>query len=316
MVPDGPVPRVIPMSLLLWPALLLASVPGAPAPVSVPIGHFQTWLPSSRAPIAFTSGGVTVQVVPLPCPAHPEGESSCRWDGYNNQAKVTVHAAGIAPLSVTTDPQSGYARIAIVRFGRSDPRPGVIVESQSGGSAGNLSVQFLAPDGRDYRVLSLGSLSGGLLQGGIADEPRDLSGDGFLDLSLRDGAFGNVFGCNACTPRPPRLFAVKRGRVIDESRDPALRPVFAADMARLEPFCLSGQSGRNGACAAYVADAARAGRFRSAWAKMLAHYERGGDIGQGPRLTIFPGSLRAVLIRTGYWPSHSSPARGGGRAQP
>ena len=306
MVPDGPVPRVIPMPLLLWPALLLASVPGAPAPVSVPIGHFQTWLPSSRAPIAFTSGGVTVQVAPLPCPAHSEGESSCRWDGYNNQAKVTVRAAGIAPLSVTTDPRSGYARIVIVRFGHGDPRPGVIVESQSGGSAGNLSVQFLAPDGRDYRVLSLGSLSGGLLQGEIADEPRDLSGDGFLDLSLRDGAFGNVFGCNACTPRPLRLFAVKRGRVVDESRDPALRPVFAADMARLEARCLSGQSGRNGACAAYVADAARAGRFRSAWAKMLAHYEWGRGLWQpdeGPRFENFPASLHAFLKRAGYLPA-------------
>ena len=151
------------------PALLLASVPGAAAPApSVPIGHFQTWLPSSRAPLAFTSGGVTVEVAPLPCPAHSEGESSCRWDGYNNQAQVTVGAPGIAPRSVTTDRQSGYARIAVVRFGRSDPRPGVIVESQSGGSGGDLSVQFLVPNERSYRVLPLGSLSDGLLQGEIA----------------------------------------------------------------------------------------------------------------------------------------------------
>lgn len=255
--------------------------------------------------MAFTSGGVTVEVAPLPCPAHPEGESSCRWDGYNNQTRVTVRADGVTPLSVTTDRQSGYARIAVVRFGRSDPRPGVIVESQSGGSGGNLSVQFLVPSGRSYRVLSPAPMPGHPLQGQIADAPRDLSGDGFLDLKLDDGAFDSAFGCNACTPRPPRLFAVKQGRVVDESRDAALRPVFAADMARLEPFCLSAQRYRNGACAAYVADAARAGRFRSAWAKMLAHYERGGDLWQSdkePRFTSFPESLRAFLIRTGYWP--------------
>ncbi len=293
------------MRLLLLPALLLASVPGAAAPVSVPIGHFQTWLPSSRAPMAFTSGGVTVEVTPLPCPAHPEGESSCRWDGYNNQARVTVRAGGVAPLSVTTDRQSGYARIAVVRFARRDPRPGVIIESQSGGSGGNLSVQFLAPSGAGYRVLPLGSLSGGLLQGAIADAPRDLSGDGAIDLALEDGAFDSAFGCNACTPRPPRLFAVKQGRVIDESRDPALRGVFAADMARLEPFCMSNETYRNGACAAYVADAARAGRFKAAWATILAHYEQGRDIWQtdkGPRFRSFPESLRAFLIRAGYWP--------------
>ena len=293
------------MRVLMVPALLLAGVPGAAAPVSVPIGHFQTWLPSSRAPLTFTSGGVTVEVTPLPCPAHPEGESSCRWDGYDNQARVTVHAPGVAPRSVTTDRQSGYARIAVVRFGRSDPRPGAIVESQSGGSGGDLSVQFLVPSGTGYRVLPLGSLSDGLLQGEIADEPRDLSGDGYIDLKLEDGAFANAFGCNACTPRPPRLFVVKQGHVVDESRAPALRPVFATDMARLEPFCVSKESDRNGACAAYVADAARAGRFRSAWATMLAHYERGRDLwqpGKGPHFASFPASLRAFLIRAGYWP--------------
>jgi hypothetical protein len=301
------------MRLLLLPVLLLVGVPGAAAPVpSVPIGHFQTWLPSSRAPMAFISGGVTVEVVPLPCPAHPEGENSCRWDGYNNQARVTVRAPGVAPLSVTTDRQSGYARIAVVRFGRSDPRPGVIVESQSGGSGGNLGVQFLVPSRTRYRVLSPASTRDHPLQGAIADEPGDLSGDGYIDLKLEDGAFDSTFGCNACTPRPPRLFAVKQGRVVDESRDPALRPVFAADMARLGPLCVSEESDRNGACAAYVADAARAGRFKAAWAKMLAHYERDRDLWQpdeGPRFASFPESLRAFLIRTGYCPP--LPFRGG-----
>lgn len=101
------------------------------------------------------------------------------------------------------------------------------------------------------------------------------------------------------------MFAVKHGRVVDESRDPALRSVFAADMARLEPRCLSKETDRNGACAAYVADAARAGRFKAAWARMLAHYERGGAVWQpdkGRRFKDFPESLRAFLIRTGYWP--------------
>lgn len=244
----------------------------------MPIGHFQTWLPSSRAPMAFTSGGVTVEVAPLPCPAHLVGDGGCSGEGYNNQARVTIRATGLEPQSVTTDRQSGYARIAVVRFGRSDPRPGVIVESQSGGSGGALSVQFLVPSGASYRVLSPASTRDHPLQGAIADEPRDLSGDGYIDLKLQDGAFDSAFGCNACAPRPPRLFAVKQGRVVDESPDPGLRAVFAADMARLEPRCLSKETYRNGACAAYVADATRAGRFRSAWAKMLAHYERGRDI--------------------------------------
>lgn len=289
--------------------LLLGFILGGAAPVTTPVGHFQTWLPSNKATLDVTSGGLTVRVEPLPCPEHPEGDTSCRWDGYNNRALVTLRAPGAPPLSVKTDPASGYARIAVVRFGRDDPRPGVIVASQSGGSGGNLSMQFLVPTGAGYRVLGLGSLQGGLLQGEIADEPRDLSGDGYVDLMLADGAFDSAFGCNACTPRPPRLFAVKHGRVIDESRDPASRAVFVADMERLAPRCLSKERYRNGACAAYVADAARAGRFQSAWAKMLAHYERGGDLWQpdkGPRFKSFPASLHAFLIRAGYLPNRSS----------
>lgn len=300
--------------------LPLAALLIGAAPASVPMGRFQTWLSSEKVPIAITSDGVAVHVEALPCPARPVGDSSCRWGGYNNQALVTVRAPGLAPVSVTTDPQASHARIAVVRFGRADPRPGVIIESQSGGSGGDLTVQLLVPVGAGYRVLPLTRSDGGRIQGEIADGPRDVSGDGRIDLILHDGAFANVFGCNACTPRPPRVFAVKQGRVVDESRDPTLRSVFADDMARLEPLCLSKQDYRNGACAAYVADAARAGRFVSAWTRMLTHYEHGRDIWEPCDLPAsawtghgcpaghvilyrsFPESLRAFLTKAGYLP--------------
>jgi hypothetical protein len=162
---------------------------------------------------------------------------------------------------------------------------------------------------------------GSHLQGELADSPQDLSGDGSIDLKLEDGAFDSVFGCNACTPRPPKLFTVKDGKVVDESRDPALRGVFAADMARLAPICLSKTHDRNGACATYVADAARAGRFEAAWAAMLKHYEPGGYLwepcsvpvsawtdhrcpeGRITRFKNFPASLRAFLKQTSYLPA-------------
>lgn len=301
---------VLPLALLLIGA----------APASVPMGRFQTWLSSGKAPIDVMSGGVAVHVEALPCPARPVGDSTCRWEGYDNRALVTVRAPGIAPVSVTTDPQSSYARVAVVRFGRDDPRPGVIIESQSGGSGGDLTVQLVVPDSAGYRVLPLTRSDGGRVQGEIADAPRDVSGDGRTDLVLRDASFANVFGCNACTPRPPRIFPVKQGRVVDESRDPALRSVFVADMARLRPLCLSRRDYRNGACAAYVADAARAGRFAQAWGEMRRHYEHGRDVwepcdlpasawaghacpaGHVVHYRSFPDSLRAFLTKAGYLP--------------
>lgn len=285
------------------------------APAEVPRGKFQTWFPSGRTPGDFISDGVKIHIEALPCPARPIGDSTCAVEGFNNQAAVTVTGAQSASLSVTTDPQSSYARFAVVRFGRNDTRPGVIIESQSGGSGGSLTAQVLIPEGDGYRAVDVGHQHGSALQGELADFPTDVSGDGIIDLKLEDGAFDSAFGCNACTPRPPKLFAVKDGEVVDESRDPALRTVFAKDMARLAPICLSKASDRNGPCAAYVADAARAGRFNEAWAAMLKHYQRdqqwwqpcsvpvaaqvNGRCPKGSSIS-FPDALRAFLIRTGY----------------
>lgn len=296
-------------------AFLVAS---AAPPRGVPVDKFQTWMASKRTPLDFHSAGVRIRVVAQPCPARPVGDTSCHWYGFNNQANVTVSAPGLRRVTISTDRQSSYARVAIVKFDKRDARPGVIIESQSGGSAGDMSAQLLIPAKEGYRVLMLGKPGALDLQGEIADFPRDKSGDGRIDLELEDGRFAYVFGCGACTPRPPRVFTVKDGKIVDESPDPNLRSVFIADMARLAPICFSRQRYRNGACAAYVADAARAGQFSSAWTKMVKHYERKGDLWQGCKLSIaelqsrpcpqqyviryqtFPESLRAFLTQTKY----------------
>ncbi len=289
----------------------------AASPADVPTGRFQQWMSSDKGAHAFTSGGVAVRVAPLPCPAQPVGDSSCRWDGYNNQGAVTVSAPGAAPITVRTDASGSYARIAVATLRAGDPRPGVLIESQSGGSGGDLTLQVLVPTRDGYRVAS-SEAAGIRLQGRLDDAPRDLSGDGRIDLVFTDPAFDSVFGCNACTPRPPLIVTVSDGRLVDESRDPALRPVFRADMARWQPICLSTSSERNGACAAYVADAARAGLLPAAWAAMRKHYEHDGGpwewcdlpasawkdrrcpAGHAARYTSFPAALRAFLKRAGY----------------
>ena len=290
------------------------------APADPPIGTFQTWSAYEKVPLDFTSGGVSVHVEALPCSNLPAIQNeSCRYDGRNNQALVTVGGRGVAPMTVLTDRQSSYARIAVVHFDRHDPRPGVIVESQYGGSGGILTLQLLVPTYNSYRAVPLDDYKGAYLEGQLADVPQDLSGDGRIDLKFEDGAFESVFGCNACTPRPPILFAVKEGKIVDESRDPALSGVFAADMARLAPMCTSNEPDRNGACAAYVADAARAGQFEAAWAAMLKHYQPDASQlwepcnvpvsawvnhrcpeGHVTHFRNFPESLRAFLVRTGY----------------
>ena len=293
-------------------ALLLVGA----APAEVPIGHFQTWFADKKMPLTFISDGVSGHVEILPCPTE---DSACRTDGYNPQAAVTVSAPGVMPLTVMTDLTSGYNRIAVVRFDRRDARSGLIVESQYGGSSGALTVQLLIPNRNGYKALALGRHDLPYLEGELPDGPKDLSGDGRIELKFGDSAFDSTFGCNACTPRPPRVFAVKDGRIIEESRDPALRALYEVDMSQLAAICLSKARYRNGACAAYVADAARAGRFNAAWTAMLKHYEHDGDLWNSCSLPEsawenngtkqraecyhdFPSSLRAFLARTGYLP--------------
>ena len=79
--------RVMPLILSI---LLLGA-----APAGVPIGQFREWLSFKKQPLDFTSGGVTVHVASLPCPAKPVGDTSCRWEGFSNQGSVTVSAPGV-----------------------------------------------------------------------------------------------------------------------------------------------------------------------------------------------------------------------------
>lgn len=288
-------------SLLLAAGLALIGTAAA----SVPPGAFQTWMPSERAPLTFTSQGVTVSVASAPCPEPAIGDTTCRWDGYNNQGVLIVTAPGLPPVRVLTDRQSMYARIAVVQLDRRDAAPGVVIESQSGGSGGDMTALALAPMSTGFRVVPLAP-AWGRLQGQIASRPADLSGDGVTDFVLADARFDSVFGCNACTPRPPVVLAISNGALKDESRDPALAGVFRRDMVRQRARCASTTPDRNGACAAYVADAARAGRLATAWADMLRHYDRQAPerwpVRPGRPVGGFPASLRAFLIRTGYIP--------------
>ncbi|MGR6331451.1 hypothetical protein ACU5AX_20510 [Sphingomonas sp. XXL09] len=180
-----------------------------------------------------------------------------------------------------------------------------------------MTAQFLIPNATGYKVAAFNAADRDSLQGKFPDASKDISGDGAIDLRLDDGRFDSRFACNGCSPRPPRFFTVKNGEVVEESRDPTLRKAFAGEMKRLEPLCLSDKPDRNGACAAYVANAARSGDFKAAWSEMLRHYDRSvspwqpcdvpvtGSNGQCPEghQKSFPEALKAFLSATGYLPA-------------
>lgn len=308
--------------LVLLAPLTAALLGAAPLPDAVPLGTFSTWLGVDRKPLHIVSGGVAVSVEALPCSTNTNTESTCYFEGYNNQAAITVTAPGLPPFRTISSDQAMYVRVAVTWVDRRDPRPGVVIDNQSGGSGGDTRVEVLQPRGEGYSSIPLTarnatSRDGRMVQGEIADGVGDLTGDGRIDLVLRDPAFDSTFGCNACTPRPPMVLSIVDGHAVDLSADPSARPVFARDMIARRAGCRSHHD-RNGECAAYVADTARLGRFAAGWRDMLTHYDRQDQLpvpqgctaprqtdgrcpaGEQTRYSSFPESLRAFLVTAGY----------------
>ncbi|WP_404335775.1 hypothetical protein AB2M62_17290 [Sphingomonas sp. MMS12-HWE2-04] len=279
------------MKIPLAALALFAAIPAlaAPEPVVEP-GAARFWKPADGR-TAWTSDGVRIEIAPAPCDTPPQTEG-CRFDKVNNQAALVVTAPGIAPVHVLSRDQASYYHVAVVRFGRDAARPGVVIANDSGGSGGDLWIQLLLPEGEGYREIGLPDR----VQGALAGTLTDLSGDGMVDFLLSDGRFDSQFGCNACTPRPPLVFTIRNGQVVDISRDHAVAYLFEADMAERKKACGSRDIDRNGACAAYAADAAILGRFDAAWRFVAAHYEPHPQLGRTPFLPQLQGFLR----ETGY----------------
>ena len=152
---------------------------------------------------------------------------------------------------------------------------------------------------------------------GFTATPRDVDGDGRVDFVNRDNAFLYAFTNYAQSYAPPIIYNILDGRVEEVSARPGFRRMFEEAGREARQACIGTDSGRNGACAAYVAAAARIGRFEEAWVEMLRHQEQdsGWDLtgcrvaegangcpeGQSlPR--SFPQALHALLRERGYIP--------------
>lgn len=298
---------------LLAPLALLLLGAAAPA-VEVPVGKFMTWGIHPAAALRFRSGGLTIDVTAQPCPPKPQTEG-CSFDGVNNQAAITVTAPGLQPFSMTSDGQASFVRIAAVRLDQRDSRLGVIVDNQWGGSSGITKISFIQPAAGGFREVAVQRRSTEReLQGEIADFPRDLSHDGLVDVVLED-SLPYRYVCNGCTPRLPLVLSVVGGHTVDISAQHAMRSIFARDMRRWRAGCHLHDRDTDNACAAYMADAARAGQLTRRWRDMLMQRHSGGDLWQdctGPYVhgecppgatthyRSFPESLRAFLVATGY----------------
>jgi len=111
----------------------------------------------------------------------------------------------------------------------------------------------------------------GSWDGGTPELPSDLDGDGRLEFVVRDQAFLYAFAPYAMSWAPPVVLSWDGDRVRDVSSERRYRTVYEAELSRVRDAC--GEYA-NGACAAYVATAARLGSLDEAWSVMLRSYDQ------------------------------------------
>jgi hypothetical protein len=120
--------------------------------------------------------------------------------------------------------------------------------------------------------------------------PIDINGDGIPDLIFLDDRFADAFASSADSWMPPTILILRQGQLVDASNSGMYTALFSSDLTEAKAVCANRDPNRNGACAGYVADAARLGQFKSAWRFMLANYNQESDL-------TLPTGCRVALIQ-------------------
>lgn len=288
----------------LLPVAASAQPRRAPAVVDARIGTNVTWSQRRRPrPVVYRFGDVTLEVRPVA----DNGLYAPRVIVRQGRSSVVMTGAATPP--------SYEHKLGVGRLDRRGTRF-VYFQSFTGGAHCCNEVQAAVIGPRGIRVVQIGSFDGGPEDA----FPRDLDGDGMVDFVQGDDAFLYTFSSYAGSMAPPKIFNIVGNRVADVSTRPGFRRLYREAMNQARPNCVQQEGERNGACAGYVASAARIGEFDAAWAVMLRSWDRNSDwelptgcrvalnaSGECPpdaviRYATYPDALRAFLVEQGYLP--------------
>lgn len=240
-----------------------------------------------------------------------------------NAAKLRVSTPQGLATEITGDGLSWPARadVAVVQLDARKPDRQVLFASFSGGAHCCTTLTMLEVRDGAWRQVDLGRWDGE-----APTLPRDIDGDGLKEFVFRDQRFLYTFDSYAGSWAPPLVMTVADGRMRDVSEQARFRSVYGRELADARGAC---GEGSNGACAGYVAIAARTGQLDEAWAFMLRSYDQQTDwtypvacrvrtgapcpAGAEMSFATFPESLQWFLGEEGYTsPSYVEPlnARG------
>lgn len=237
-------------------------------------------------------------------------------DGQSVARLTLTDADGLTTTLLGNESSFGPSiAFAVVQLDASNPLHQIIVSSYSGGAHCCTSITVLEPRNGHWLSHDLGSWDGDR-----PALPRDLDEDGIKEFQFVDQAFLYAFASYADSWSPPLFKRLIDGRLTDVSLATAFRPHFQRYAATSREACLVGS---NGACAAYVAAAARTGNLDTAWTTMIGAYDQAsdwslptacrlrtsGDCQTDARLEFatFPEALQWFLGEQGYMPASYVP---------
>ena len=228
---------------------------------------------------------------------------------------LTVAAPGAAPVTLTG--VSGFddptALIGLVRLDPASPHPQVLFQTFSFGAHCCTTLRLATFTDGGWRTFAL-----------TYDGPPDKAvvktdaGTGPPVLAIGDENFDYAFASHAGSVLVARFYAVRAGQLHDVSAEPRFAAAWRATAADMLGYC-RGDGERNGACAAYVAEASLGGEHAAAWRQMLTHYDRtstnwptgcriDADEDHCPKADVItfkslPPALAWFLWRQGYAPA-------------
>lgn len=290
------------LALGLLPAAASAQPRRAPAIVNGRVGTNVTWSRQRHPrPVIYRFGDLTLEIRAVA-------------DNGLYAPRVTVRQGrSSAVMDGAATPPSYEHKLGVGMLDRRGTRF-VYFQSFTGGAHCCNEVQAAVIGPRGIRIVAFGSFDGGPEDA----FPRDLDGDGNVDFVQGDNSFLYTFSSYAGSMAPPKIFNIVGSRAVDVSTRPGFRRLFRDAMNQARPNCVQQEGERNGACAGYVASAARIGQFGTAWAVMLRSYDRNSDwdLPTGCRVALnaggecpppsviryanYPDALRAFLVEQGY----------------
>jgi hypothetical protein len=228
-------------------AILLTLLAAAPVQAQAsPDGRWLSWDAVKDGAAAYRLGDVKVRL-------------RQETDGLPYPVAV-VEARGV---TTTLRGEAGSARGASAQFGLfrlhgASHEPVLLFRSYTGGA--HCCFAYLAAwlTSGHWQVSDLEQWDGSALP-----EPKDVDGDGRLELVARDQRFLYQFDSYAGSLPPARIYELRDGKLADVSAAPRFRAYYAAQLPKYRAAC---EKGGAGACTGYVAVAARAGDAAPAFA--------------------------------------------------